>query len=296
MGSSKHILYTLLYSDIFDYPLTREELWHYLLFLPQGNKNPIPQNLDFLLKKLNKYIQYNNGFFYLSGRDSIVQSRKRREKISKEKLIVAQKIAKILSFIPSVLFIGISGSLSMGNAKKDDDIDFFVICKRKSIWTTRLIMVFLLDILGVRRTRGKRRYTNKICLNMLVTEEKLKISIEKQNVYSAHEVVQLQPLFERENTHIKFLQANKWVVKYLPNALFNNNQEKAIKSMLNEFIYLLICNSVFEFFSKRVQLWYMKKHKTTETISDNLLAFHPYNHESWIVAEFYKRIKKYEKI
>jgi len=50
---------------------------------------------------------------------------------------------------------------------------------------------------------------------------------------------------------------------------------------------------VIEYFCKTVQLWYMKKHRTNEVISDTMLRFHPKDARIWIKREFAKRLARY---
>jgi len=51
---------------------------------------------------------------------------------------------------------------------------------------------------------------------MFVSEPALPES--ERDLFSAHEVLQMEPVFDRGNTYKKFLLANKWVKTFLPNA------------------------------------------------------------------------------
>jgi len=50
---------------------------------------------------------------------------------------------------------------------------------------------------------------------------------------------------------------------------------------------------VVEYICKVVQLWYMKKHRTSEVISDSILRFHPNDARVWIKRKLAARLKKY---
>jgi hypothetical protein len=54
-----------------------------------------------------------------------------------------------------------------------------------------------------------------LCPNFLLTENALKIS--EENLYTAHEVVQMIPLYGF-GTYRKFRKLNAWTTSYLPNA------------------------------------------------------------------------------
>src|SRR4051794_11608912 len=110
------IFSTLLYADIFDFPLREDELWYF-----SGN-NMRKEEVISLLHTVPD-IQKDDQFVFLKGRSHLPSLRQKRELWSAKKLEEGKDIARILSFFPSVLFIGASGSVAASNAKKSDDID-----------------------------------------------------------------------------------------------------------------------------------------------------------------------------
>ena len=72
----------------------------------------------------------------ITGRKSI--TRIKREQISKKKLQIARKAAKILGKISTVRFVGVTGALAMFNANIDSDIDLLIITSKNRLWLTRL--------------------------------------------------------------------------------------------------------------------------------------------------------------
>lgn len=286
MANSSSILKTLIYSDIFNYPLTKEELWKFLIcdrFLKKGKLEKELGNLSGA-----KLIHLEGGRICLLGRGLIVGKRTKRLKESRRKIVIAKRIVKVLSFIPTVLFIGISGGLAIENADEKDDIDLFVITSKNSLWISRLLLVFLLILMGQYRGRGKKK-SQKVCLNMIIDEEALEL--KRHDLYVAHEVVQLRPMFDRNNTYNKFLSENKWVTKFLPNSI-------EIKKLRNEVIkenkinYSII--DLPNYFAKVIQLLYMHRHITKETVSDHILAFHPFDYGEYVLKEYNKRLKRYD--
>lgn len=304
MGNSTDaILKTLIYSDIFDYPLTKNELWLYLVSNKTINKQNIDEELNKLLKKKIKFTQ---GFYTFSDRTSLIKTRIKRKKTSRKKFLLAQKVAKKLAWIPTISFLGLSGSLAMENAGEKDDIDFFIINKTNTIWLTRLLILLTLQLLGVRRKRDDKSFVDNICVNMFMDERQLKFSKDRQNIYTAHEIVQLLPIITKNNTYQKFLTSNLWVKKFLPNALGSiKNKEvgimndelrikgqKSDRNNIHNSLFLIL-NSFLEFLAKKAQLWYMKDHKTCETVTDLMFAFHKKDHQISVLDEFNKRLKLY---
>ena len=115
------IFKTLLYSDLFDYPLTESEI-HKFLIAQKIEKNELSK----ILKNGKLPIQEDDNFFFIKGRGKIVNARLSKEKFSLEKLEKAKKITRFLGLIPTIKLIGVSGTLAMKNCSVDDDIDLFI--------------------------------------------------------------------------------------------------------------------------------------------------------------------------
>ena len=295
MASKVAILKTLIYSDIFDFPLTKEDLWRFLVVARSVDRTSFEKALnEFPPVKWEHKWEHRKGFYFLSGREKIVSKRIKRKKESQKKLNLAGKVIQKLSLVPTVLFVGISGGLALENSDEKDDIDLFVITSKNSLWITRLILVLLLILMGQYRGRGNPPLggeSNKICLNMLIDEKGLMLERSRQNLYTAHEIVQLKPIFDRNSTYNKFLSANKWVTKFLPNGI-------VIKKLSNEVIKNKKLNypitDLLNYLAKAIQLWYMKEHRTRETVGDHFLAFHPFEYKDHVLKEYNKRLKQYE--
>ncbi len=280
---NKAILQTVAYFDIFDYPVTLGELW---LFLTVKKPDVFDERR---LKGLN--IVKKNGFYCFSDRTDIINTRIEKEKESKKKLKIVKKIVSITSFIPTISFMGATGGLAMNNSGREDDIDLFVITKRGALWTTRIILLILLGILGYRRRRDDKKVENKICLNMLIDETALCFPKERQDFYTAHEIIQMKPVFERNNMYQKFMNANLWVRKFLPNIPMI--KDKPARHQLSPQATAGGGLKIIESLAKRFQFWYMKKHLTYETIKDNFLAFHPIDYRKIVIRGYLDRLKRY---
>lgn len=286
-----NILKTLIYSDIFNYPLNLEEIHHFLI----SDKKIEKKNIKRDLQSLKKIIVEENEFYCFLNKKEIIKKRIKREKISQGKIIFAKKIASYLSLIPTICLIGISGALAMKNSDKKDDIDFFIIAKKNTLWISRLFLLLSLQFLGVLRKKNDQNLKNKICLNMLIDEVNLALPEIKKDLYNAHEVMQMLPLFERGSTYFKFIKANLWVSKFLANSIdIKYEEKKSPDTLISQCFSILL--SVFELPAKKIQLLYMSKHKTREIISDHLLAFHPLDFKDMILSLYKNRVKKYAKI
>ena len=122
------------------------------------------------------------------------------------------------------------------------------------------------------------------------------LTLPKQNLYTSHEVIQMKPLVVKNNIHQKFLQANEWVRGFLPNAMETHPSVPSAggdgKTQSPLHGRGKGVGSFLEFFAKTIQIWYMKKYRTKEVITDTLLAFHPEDQGEKVMKEFERRIKK----
>ncbi|MCL5970252.1 MAG: hypothetical protein M1450_01985 [Patescibacteria group bacterium] len=231
----------------------------------------------------------------MKGKKDLISLRQKRKKISEEKLKKAKKIIKKISYFPTIKFIGISGALSMQNSDEEDDIDLFVITEKKFVWTTRLVLVLSLILLGIYRNKNSRDYKDKICLNMIIDEDNMIFDKHSQNLYTAHEIVQMTPLFEKNNIYKEFIKKNNWYKNFLINATCAKKIYLKRKTSYFDFIFIKLLKIIFiEEIVKFIQTKYMEKNITKETIRNGFLAFHPFNYRSYVLETYKEKIKKYK--
>lgn len=274
----RSILTTILYSDIFRFPLTREELWRFLISdIPVTRKE-----FADALQHLDGKIGYKDGYYFLPGNEGTIEKRKKYLPEVRKKLHIAKKAVFYLSHIPTIMFIGISGGLALENVTKEDDIDLFIIVKKGTLFTTRFWILALLEWKGFRRKRQEQQSANKICVNLLLDETRLAWPQKKRDLYTAHEIAQIKPLYERGDTYQKFMESNTWVKKYLPNSMDEKyifmGTSFAPNYYLLRVISFFLTLPLFEKYMRKLQVDYMKKYRTTETVTKTLLAFHPYDY------------------
>ncbi|RLC32377.1 hypothetical protein DRH13_01820 [Candidatus Woesebacteria bacterium] len=257
---------SLIYHDIFDYPLTPLDLIKWT-----AGKAVKFKNLE------NIKISTKNGFLFLSGKEGSTLKRLMRKRISKRKLEKAIKAAKILSFLPTVKMIAVTGALAMNNANEESDIDFLTITKKGSLWTTRLLTMALLKAFRIpRRKYGDKSTKDKLCLNIWLDENDLAWSKKSRNIFTSHEISQIIPLVNKGQTYEKFLSKNTWVTDYWPNATSAKAGKEKEKKEKGFVIKLM------EPLARRAQYRYMKDKITRETITSTRALFHPVDWASFI--------------
>lgn len=288
-GMERAILRTLCYHDIFDYPLLSSEVWRFLITRRKTKERDIQKTLR-LMKADRKQIEANRDCYYLRGRKEIVSLRKRREKYSRKKLLIAKKVAKFLRWVPAIKMIGMTGAVSIGNAEKNDDIDLLIITSSGRLWLTRILAVLLMEVLGKRRRPTDKKVADKICLNIFLDENHLKMPKGKRNLFVAHEIEQMKVLYQKDNVYQKFLKENRWVRRYLANSV---NTRQVTRDKKKEKRILLHLLDFFEKFAYRLQLKYMKSKMTKEQVSLHFAFFHPEDVGERVMRKYRQ---KYEKI
>lgn len=291
MGSSEEsILKTLLYADIFHFPLKKIEIWKFLITDKKINSNSLFKKTS----HINKFIELKDDYFFIKGKSNLVNLRKKRENISIEKLLKARTIINKISFIPTIKLVGISGALSMKNSDKNDDIDLFVISKKGFAWTTRFMLVLILILLGDYRYKNSKSFADKICLNMVLDEDNIIFKKNNQNLYTAHEIVQLIPVLDRENTYEKFIIKNSWVNNYLANfhipKRYTKKHQNLFDNLIANIFKIFFLEEIFRF----IQIKHMEKSITNEIIERGFLAFHPFDYNEYVLKIYKKNLKKYK--
>ncbi len=292
LPSEKAIITTILYSDIFHFPLTREELWKFLMSRKTITKKEFLEGLQRLSPTI---LLHKDGYYCLRGRSEMIEKRKQNTMYVTKKNAFAIKIAQRLSYIPTILFIGISGSLAAKNVTREDDIDLFIITKKDSLFITRFLITVVLDAFRVRRRRLMRQAPDKICVNLLIDESAMCWDTKNRTIYTAREIAQVVPLFERDNCFERFITHNTWVSDYMPNIFEKGNAKKVISPKRSFFVTMLhmIPFRRLESVSRHAQLYYMKRHKTKEVIRNNHLGFHPVDYGAKTIEQLNLKMRQF---
>lgn len=231
-------------------------------------------------------------YYCFPSRKKLIKLRKMREEYSRDKEIIAVEKTNILKKIPSVEAIFLTGSVAVGNAKKDADIDLMVVTSTNTLWITRLFVFTYLKLL--RSLRSPKNYQNQICPNIFVDLNHLRVSDE--SIYTAHEILQAKPLFDRGGIYKKWLKENEWAKNYLPE-IYKVKAKEILESpsMTPTVILAGVQNLLFpfEFLAFISQYLYMKPHMTNEKVGWGFAFFHPNDLSKTIPEKYKQRLLKY---
>ncbi len=274
----REILQTLKYFAFFDYAPTSLEVYTFL------RKKSTKTHLESILQKMSqgkgiKSVEFESprskGLlrYTLGGYTIKTQSYRKRKKISNKKLDRIWPYIRLLSKFPQIKLIGLSGSVGMSSAEELHDVDLFIITDSQRLFTGRIMALFLAQIFGIRRKRLTSSYKNSVCLNLFFDEKNLLIPGPKRSEYVAHEVLQMKPLVQKDDIYSKFIDINKWVFDIFPNARFLLKKPQFQTSMRS--MERSLIGDLLEVFVKKLQLVIIKRHQTSEIVTETQLWFHP---------------------
>lgn len=289
-GNISSILEALAYFDVFDFPLSYEEVYNY-------SKVKSKELFDNELKQLLKdsVIYEVNNFYSLTPNKSNTEKRKKGEGRAKSYTSQALKKSKLIAKFPYVRGVFISGSLSKGVMAEDGDIDYFIITKPNRLWIARTLLILYKKIILL----NSRKY---FCVNYFIDEEHLEI--EQKNRFTATEIVTLLPMVNQK-LYDQFLIRNDWTKDYYINANKPSAHTIELKRSLFQNFTEPILNTPIgdrlDAYFMRITLkkWYSKfgtmnesdfniAMKSTKRVSKH----HPSNFQSKVLEGYQQRIDK----
>lgn len=201
---SRQAILSLLYFEIFSYPMTLSEICE-CTALPGISISATRKELDILVKK--GILFHIDGYYLTQNNPSWVARREDGNRRAKKYVNAAFLVAKLMSAFPYVRAVFVSGSLSKQWMSKESDIDYFIITRPGRLWLARTMLAlfkktFLLN---------SHKY---FCINYFVDEDHLEI--EEKNQYTATEIVTLLPVYGQQY-YDRFMAANQWTKAYYPN-------------------------------------------------------------------------------
>ncbi|HTI93879.1 MAG TPA: hypothetical protein VL727_24970, partial [Puia sp.] len=212
MPMKSSILKVLAYFDLFDYPVTTDEI----LFFMDREVSLIDLKAELEILTHTGLLFPDGNFYALRQDPQLAIRRIRGNHYADELLKIAARISRQLYLFPYVRGIGISGSLSKHFADEQADIDYFIITRRNRLWIARTLMHLF------KKMNYLRNRENWYCMNYYVDEEALEI--KEKNIFTATEMITLLPASGNGGL-VKFFDANDWTARYFPH--YRTRQKEA---------------------------------------------------------------------
>ncbi len=201
-SSVEEVLRPILYADIFDFPLTFDEIYRFLGV--KADPEEVKSLLDQAVRQ--QHLVQIDGFYALPDRPHLINKRQERLQSSQQLWPTALYYGHWMASLPFVQMVSITGALAVENPRDGvDDIDYLIVTRARRLWVCRTLIILLVR-LG--RLRGAQ-----LCPNYLITENAL--YFEDNNLFVAREILQMVPLYGQES-YLKLRHLNAWVTDYLP--------------------------------------------------------------------------------
>lgn len=274
------VVETLAYSDVFDYPLTIDELHRYCVV--SASRDEVEQ-----CAAINKEVSLCDGYYFLTGRDEIVVLRKRREFASRKIYKRAMFYGRILGRLPFIRMAALTGSLAVRNCDESADYDYMLVAKAGRVWTAR---VFALLLNRVANLLGET-----LCPNLIVSENRLEW--KSRDLYSAREIEQMV-LIHGEVVHLRLRVVNNWIQHYLPNITIDPEKVEEKKYPLQKLLEFFLQGSLGDKFeawemNRKIARFSNQADFGTETnFNADICQGNFGHHGMWTIQKYQERLEK----
>src|SRR4051794_5891166 len=126
------ILQTLHYADLFDFPMTLDEITRYLI-----GRRAAPETVGRELAcnpALQAAVGLAQGYYYLAGRAGLIAVRRERDAVSAALWRRTRRYVRVLQWFPFVRMVAITGALAMDNVGEWIDIDLLIAAAPGRVW------------------------------------------------------------------------------------------------------------------------------------------------------------------
>ena len=202
-AEERAVLQSVIYASLFDYPLTLAQLRESLVEVAADEASIAAWCRTSAL--LQATVEYRDHLYFPAGRGDLVETRARREALSRELLHRHSPVLQFVAHMPFVRMVALSGSLAHLNADPAADVDLFVITAAKRVWLVTVAVLLVAKVLGWRR---------RLCLNYVISERQM--AITPTDLFTANQIIHLLPL-AGHSTYRRFLNANAFVSRWYPN-------------------------------------------------------------------------------
>ena len=290
-ASQSAVLRTLHYFNIFNHPLTSQEI-----FLLAQDKDLTEKDTQDAIEALRHrgLIHTIDGFYFLNNNSEVVPKRLKGETFAATSLVIAKKYSKLISKFPFVKAVALSGSLSKNYMDKDSDIDYFIITSPGRMWVARTLLVLFKKIFLLNSRKN-------FCVNYFLSEDALQVP--DKNIFTATEVSFLIPTYNY-SLYKNFRKANAWSSEFLPH--FPLRQKEFLvhdqKNNLKAFLEKVLSGSAGEklddyFFRLTLKFWKRKfKHFDDSTFDfrlrsrKNVSKHHPLGFQEKVLSSYSQNI------
>lgn len=292
------VLKTVVFFDLFSYPMTGWEIWQYL---------HLEINLDLLEKIIENMVasgtlSQKDGLYFLPGREDLISIRRQRYNFANYKIKLAKRVTKIFKWLPSVKLVAVSNLIGHHNLRNESDIDIFIVSSPNRLWLTRLFCTGLMKITHRRPTKECKR--NKMCLSFYAATDGLameSLRFKPSDPYFDHWFLGLYPIYDNDK-YLAYLRfKNPWLKEAFPNSLLlreNFPNDYFSKNLLDRILFYAA--NFLNFWAKKIQLAIMPKELTSligkdsgVVVNDTIMRFYLKDRRQEFLDNYNKRLAEF---
>jgi len=290
----KEIILNLLYSEVFQHPLSRKEVVDFLQLKIEEESSLLNEFLDELTQA--GLIGCETGYYYLFDENKKINRRISGNERAQKALPKAYKVARFIHQFPFVQGVGISGSLSKGVLHDDADFDFFIITQPNRLWIARTFLILYKKLFLF----NSKKY---FCVNYFIDTNNLEI--EEKNKFTATEITTLIPASGA--ILADFYTANDWIQSFYPNRsiltpyadltkkhIFSRMITFFLRHRFGEWIDELFMKMTLRRWKKKFNEFDHQKFGLTMKSRKYVSKHHPNDFQNKVLTKHNKLIEKYK--
>ncbi len=212
------IFRTVSWYALFDYPLTRDELYTWMFQNgEETSRGEIDRTLETSMVLRAECVQ-EGAYIGRKGTSGLAQVRDERTHDAIRKFARVHRAVQYLKRVPGVIGIAAGNTLAFSHTRESSDIDLFVITKPGQLWSSRLLCVapFILT-----RERPGVKTRDPFCFSFFASEDALnleRLSIPGGDPYLAVWARSLVPVYDAGGVFERFHKLNVWTNRFIPQA------------------------------------------------------------------------------
>ena len=277
---------SVIYASLFDYPLTLDQLHQTLI-----ESDQTPSEILAVYRgseRLQRIVEFWDGFFFPAGREDLVAERRHREARSRAFLQHYRPVLRLVAAVPFTRMVALSGSIAHLNLERGGDLDLFVVTRGRRVWLVTVAILLITKLLGRRRI---------VCANFVVADSHLEL--EQQDLFTANQVIHLKPLVGGDVLD-EFVAANPFVRQFYPNGArrlaeppvaWPRNRLVDTLKRISELV-LSAPSPLMEAACRRMYSWYLKRRAASwqspeqVTLRADYLKLHTRSHRQTVLTRF----------
>jgi len=287
------IVRTVIYSSLFDYPLTLDELHRSLIESDQTAAEILAVYEG--SAALQHIVEYRDGYFLPIGRSDLPAERRRRERRSREFLRHHQLLLRLVCAVPFTRLVALSGSIAHLNLEANGDLDLFIVTRGSSVWTVTVAVLALAKLLRRRRS---------LCANFIIADTHLRL--DQRDLFAANQVIHLRPLIGGDVWSV-MVANNPFVARFHPNAALHPAHRPVpidvapgafsiVKSLFE--LALTLPLPIIEGLSRRLYAWHLRRRSGSWRSPDQVqlrsdyLKLHTQSHRQSVLERFEAAVER----